>query len=580
MRFWGTYRFPGRKRWPYIEQANLFIIPLDNERRWYRYHHLLADLLRQRLHQRANDSGGEETVRVDALYQRASVWFEENGLEFEAFQHAAAANDIERTERLIEGSGVPFYFRGVITPVVNWLASLPREVMDARPSLWVTYAAAYTLTGQSVTAVEEILFAAESSHGKRPKLPVDKTTDLTGRIAAIRAMLAIPPNDGTTMLSQAQKAMEYLSHDNLAFLAPVKMALAYAYMLMGDRAASKEAYRDTVAISQSSGNNAFALAGYIGLAGIQAADNQLYLAEAIYQRVLDLAGESPQPYICAAYLGLTQIAYEWNDWDAVQKYGQLGIKYGLQLPSVDVPAACQVVLARMKLAQGDMVAAASLLNEADQSIREKNLNHPLPEIIEARVAVLLHQGQLAAATQLAHSINLPLSQARVSLALGDGAAALALLKPYRREMAANGWQDAWLKTTVLEAVARQAHGEVETAVQLLNEALATAEPGGFMRIFVDEGRPMALLLSAEAERGVLPDYVGKLLAAFEPEKRPDHSPVSAESQPLLDPLSQRELEVLQLVAEGLSNREIGERLFLALDTVKGHNRKIFGQTAS
>ena len=143
----------GQATLEYLERANLFIVPLDNERRWYRYHHLFADLLRQRLHQSSASSTGDATDDVAELHRRASQWYEDNGLEIEAFQHAAAANDVERAERLIEGEGVPLHFRGAGAPVLNWLESLPTTVLDARPSLWVTYASALMFTGQH-TAVE------------------------------------------------------------------------------------------------------------------------------------------------------------------------------------------------------------------------------------------------------------------------------------------------------------------------------------------------------------------------------------------------------------------------------------------
>jgi LuxR family maltose regulon positive regulatory protein len=151
-----------------------------------------------------------------------------------------------------------------------------------------------------------------------------------------------------------------------------------------------------------------------------------------------------------------------------------------------------------------------------------------------------------------------------------------VLDPWRQQMEAKGWQDEILKVMVLQAVALHAHGEKDKTMQLLGDALALAEPGGFIRTFVDEGIPMAQLLLEAAARGMMPDYTGKLLAAFEAEEQKSEG-ISPPSQPLVEPLSQRELEVLQLVAQGLSNREISERLFLALDTVKGHNRRIYGK---
>jgi LuxR family transcriptional regulator, maltose regulon positive regulatory protein len=150
----------GQETLAYLEHANLFIVPLDNERRWYRYHHLFADLLRQRLYQGAGSSTGDESDIVAALHGRAGQWYEDNGLEIEAFHHAVAANDVERAERIIEGEGVPLHFRGAGAPILNWLESLSTTVLNARPSLWMTYASALMMTGQH-TAVEQKLQAAE-----------------------------------------------------------------------------------------------------------------------------------------------------------------------------------------------------------------------------------------------------------------------------------------------------------------------------------------------------------------------------------------------------------------------------------
>jgi LuxR family maltose regulon positive regulatory protein len=205
----------------------------------------------------------------------------------------------------------------------------------------------------------------------------------------------------------------------------------------------------------------------------------------------------------------------------------------------------------------------------------------MPDVAAAQVLTLLRQGNLAAAAELAQSHQLPISQARVHLARGDPPTALAVLEPLRRQAEKKGWADERLEVMVLQAVAHHAHGEKDEAVQLLGDALALAESGGFIRVFVDEGIPMARLLSEAAAHGTMPDYAAKLLAVFEAEEHKSadesHPPPAPTDQPLVQPLSQRELEVLQLIAQGLSNREISERLFLALDTVKGHNRRIFGK---
>ena len=567
----------GQATLEYLERANLFIVPLDNERRWYRYHHLFADLLRQRLQQSTDSSTGDERDGVAELHSRASQWYEDNSLTIEAFHHAVAANDVERAERLVEGEGMPLQFRGPMISVLNWLESLPTTILDARPSLWVTYASALTMTGQPISSVEEKLQAAEVALQEAEQ--DDKTRDLVGHIAAIRAMLAIPANQVEAMIAQSRRALEYLYPNNLPVRATAQWTLGYAYQLQGDRAAASQAYTEVIAISQASGNSMVTLAATTCLGQVQEAENQLYLAAESYRRVLHLAGEPPWPAACEAYLGLARVCYQWNDLEAAEQHGQQSFQLAIQMVSVDTPAACEVFLARLKLARGDVDSANALLAKAEQFAHQHNFVHWMPEVAAVKVLTLLQQGNLAAAAYLAQTHELPLSQARVHLAQGDTSAALAVLESWRDQMDAKGWQDERLKVMVLQAVALQAHGEKDQAVQLLCDALALAAPGGFIRLFVDEGPPMALLLSQAEAFGMMPDYTGNLMAALEADAQKLEKTFSLppSAQPLIEPLSPRELEVLHLMAQGLSNQDICERLFLALSTVKGHNRTIFGK---
>ncbi len=552
-----------------LERANLFLVPLDHERRWYRYHHLFAELLRQRLAQR----GDEE---IDALHIRASQWYEANGLELEAFQHAAAAHDVERAVRLIEGDGkpganMPLYFRGEVAPVRQWLESLPEAEFQARPSLWVTYASVLTMTGRLPPQIEGMLQAAENA--LRDAAPDDRTGDLLGQIAAIRAMLAVPKNQVETIIAQSQRALELLHPDNAPMRTTTTWALGYAYQVQGDRAAACRAYEETIANSQKSGNIMTAVAATTCLGQIQETENQMHQAVASFQRILEMVGDPPWPAACEAYVGLARIHYQWNELDAAEQHGQQGLALARQLENVDTPAACGVLLARVKLARGDAAGALATLDEADLFVRQHHFDHWSGEITAVRIQVLLHQGHHRAAAQLAQTHDLPLSQARVQLAQGDPAAALAALEPVRAEAEARDWADQRLQVLILQALARQAQGETQEARQALDEALAMAAPAGLIRLFVDEGLPMTALLQEAAGQSSAPAFGQELLDAL---GAVEFDPPQA-SRPLLDPLSGRERDVLQLLATELNGPEIARQLMVSLNTMRTHTKNIYSK---
>ena len=566
----------GQHTLDYLERANLFIVPLDNERRWYRYHHLFADLLRQRLGLSDAPSATGKTS-LSTLHQRASAWYEDNGLEHDAFYHAIAAHDIERAERLIEGKGMPLHFRGVATPVLNWLESLPSSELDARPSLWTAYASVLLVTGQEAK-VESALRAAETA--LRAAEQNENTRDLIGRIAATRATVAANHYEIDTLIACSLRALDHLRPDNLAFRTSTAWKLGFAYQLQGNRVAAGRAYTDVLAIAQKSSNAVFALMAMIGLGGVQEASNQLAVAAETYQCVLSLGGEQPPPLVCEAYLGLARICYEWNDLQTAELHTGRGVELARMIENMDRAIAGEVLLARIRLAQGDASGAADLLARADRRARQHSVAHQVSEVAAAQVLVALRLGNAAAAAELAQTHKLPLSQARAFIAQGDTATALSILEPLRHRAEGNGWDDERLRVLVLRAAAFYVGGHQGQAAQLMPEALRLAEPGGFIRIFVDEGAPIAQLLSkAYALREAQPDYVVRILAAFRVELpgSPDEPPrrTFPATEPLIEPLSPREHEVLHLIACGLSNQEISQRLFLALDTVKGHNRRIF-----
>jgi LuxR family maltose regulon positive regulatory protein len=559
----------------YLERANLFIVPLDNERRWYRYHHLFAELLRQRFQHNTASSAGDDGMGVAELHSRASRWYEDHCLYMEAFQHAAAANDIERAERLIKQEAMPLHSLPVVTTILNWLDSLPKTVLDARPWLWVRSATSALMAGQT-TGVEEKLQAAERAM-QYADLD-DKTRDLVGQIAAVRATLALLQYQAEATIIQARRALEYLHPDNLPFRSRANWTLGSAYQLQGDRATARLVYIEV--INQASENIYYTILATASLGQIQESENQLHQAAETYRRNLQRLSEHGPPNASEEFIGLARIFYEWNDLDAAQQHAQQSLQLARQYDrAIDRFIVSEVFLARLKLARRDVAGAAAMLAEIEQSVRQNDFVHRMPEVAAAQVLTSLRQGDLAGAAHLAQTHDLPLSQARVHLAQGDPSAALAVLEPYRRRVVERAWADEELKALVLLAVALDAHGERAEAVDVLDEALALAEPGGFIRIFVDEGVPMARLLYEASSRGVRPEYVRRLLAAFPVDDggRAASAPTRVAGSRLAEPLSSRELEVLPLIAEGLTNQEIAARLYLSLHTVKAHARTIYAK---
>ena len=569
----------GQQTLAYLERANLFVVPLDNERRWYRYHHLFADLLRQRLRQSIASSADEAQARMNELHIRASQWFEENGLAIEAFHHAAAAGDVERAQRLISGDRIPQHIRGAVAAILDWLQSLPEAVLDARPWLRWRYASLLLVNGQT-TGVEEKLQAAEAAVQKSEA--DDESRNLIGLIAAARAVLALTRYDVEAMLAQSRRALEHLRPESIISRATAYWTMGFAHLFSRDRAEARPALNEAISLSQASGDTFTAIIATVGLGNVEETENHLDVAAATYRRVLEAAGDQPLQIIHEAHLGLARILYEWNELDAAEQHGRQSLHFARQYEKIiDRFILCEVFLARLKLARGDAAGAAALLDKAYESARQPHFAHRAAEVAAAQVLVFLHRGDLAAAERLVQTHQLPISQARVDLARGDASAARTVIEALRQQAEAKDWQDERLKMMVLQSVAYDAQGEKEKAVELLAEALALAEPGGFIRLFIDEGAPMAHLLSEAAAREVMPDYTRKLLAVFETERHtgearpslPDPTP----ARPLVEPLSRRESEVLRLIAQGLSNREISERLFLALITVKGHNQRIFAK---
>ncbi len=561
----------GQETLEYLARNNLFLIPLDNERHWYRYHYLFAELLQQRL---VRENTGFSTEDVNALHTQASIWYEANGLELEAFQHAIASDDIERAERLIESQGTPMYLRGIMKPILHWLESLPNHILDAHPSLWVAYASTLLLTGQH-TSVEQKLNDAENAL-QHTELD-DTSQDIMGRISSMRATLAVIHNDAEAMIAYSNDALARLHPDNLPIRIASHWTRGYAYQLQGNRQLARNAYAEVLQLSASDEKSFYVIVATISLGQLQELDNQLHQASESYQSAIKLSSEPAHPIVSQAFLGLARIHYQWNDLESAREYGKQCDELLQQMENTDTTASYKVFLAYLHLSQRDFTSASDVLDEAETFVRQNNFMFAMPDIVEAQVHILIHQDNLTTALKLAETHNLPLSQARLVLAQGDASRALQILDPVIQEAKDSELQNEHLKGLVLQALVYNALNQQDTALEILDQSLALAKRGGFIRIFVDEGSSMAQLLQIAHSSGLRQDYVRKLLSAFSMPlaKQSTNSPTSQ----LIDPLSEREIEVLQLIATGLTNQEVADQLYLSLHTVKVHARNIYSKLA-
>jgi LuxR family maltose regulon positive regulatory protein len=464
----------------------------------------------------------------------------------------------------------------VANAIIEWVENLPKAVKDARPSLWMR-AASMTLVAGQTTGVAERLQAAETALQNFPNDPQTRTQ--TGRIASARSVLALTQYRADEIFIQARRALEHLAPEDLTYRFTAHWTMGFAYFMQSNRAAALQAYQEALTLALASGEIFSAILATSGVGNMQELQNQLHEAAETYQRILPQGGEHPIPAFTDVYLGLARLHYEWNNLALAQEYGEKSLHLALQYDkTVDRFLINEVLLARLKLALGDDAAGARLLlNRAREAALQPYFAQRLPEVVANLVIALLRVGDIAAAGQFAEIHPVPTSRARVLLARGDAAAALAILNPLREQMQAQNWQDEGLKTLILQALALRALGEKARARQTLEEALTLAEPGGFIRIFVDEGEPMKLLMTdfwlwteKSHQQPPTPDYVKRILSAFGLPQA-----LSTSRNPQAEMLSSRELDVLRLIAQGLSNQEISSQLFLALSTVKSYNQKIF-----
>jgi LuxR family transcriptional regulator, maltose regulon positive regulatory protein len=592
-----TGRSGGQAMLADIERAGLFVVPLDEVRGWWRYHHLFADLLRARLE-------AEQPGRAVALHRAAAAWHEEHGLADDAVRHALAAGDLEWAARLVERHVEELLGRSEGVTLRRWLAALPAESVRGRPRLCLAQAYGAAMAFQ-LKALEGLLEDAERAYAARGDEPYERSlgppqgdsvlANVPAGIAFLRALLARLRGQAARAADYNRQALACLGRDDWLLRSFVAWNQAVADWLAGRLGPAEHGLAEVLAERQAPGES---FAGFLpmrvcyDLGQVQLARGDLDAALATYRQPLEAAGETSQAALTGpAHVGLAQVLYERDELDAALDHATRGVILSRQLAFALPLAVGLAVVARIRQARGEAAGARAAMGEAGQAGLSPQVITLLNPVPAQRAQLLLAQGDINAAAQWATAAGLSaadepdypqepayLALARVLLADNDPGAALALLHRLLGAAAGQGRTGSVIEIQALRALALAAGGDQPAAVAALTEALTLACPQGYVRVFADEGAPMRALLGQlpGARPGqhtaprIDPGYLAALLRACG-QADAVAARRSAAAQPgLAEPLTDRELDVLRLVAAGKSNQRIAHDLVVALDTVKTH----------
>ena len=590
------------------ERANLFLHPLDEVRGWWRYHRLFADLLCVRLQQ-------ERPGRVEELHRAAAAWHEAHGLADEAIGHALAAGDAPWAARLIERQLDACFLRWEGVTLRRWLAALPTELVSSRPRLSLAQARLALISGD-LEAIEGPLEAAERRVADAADEPYEPSVgraasmmaNLPAAIALQRAGLAHLRGDAEETMASARRALAELDEGEWMLESVIRWQQCVAGWLRGELAEAEAALASGIAGWRAASHRAPAAAalGYHGLGLIQREQGRLEAALATYREALAVAAEpdGPAPQIAGvAQVGMAGVLYERDDLDSALEHASDGIALCRQLAYTPPLVSGLVTLASVRQAQDDQAGALDALGQAERvqpSPEVVSLLNPVPA---ERARLALANGDVDTAVRWARARGLAaeddlsyprereyLVLARVLLAQDRPDRALELLERLHAQAATQGRTGSVIQVRTLQSLARSAGGDQAGALAALAEALALAAPEGYLRVFVDEGPPMVALLrqllagrrqEGPAAAGDLPrDHLARLVDAFEQAGLPVRPPVRRGGMVvagLVEPLTERELEVLRLLATGASNRAVAKELVVTLDTVKRHVSHLFSK---
>jgi LuxR family maltose regulon positive regulatory protein len=586
----------------YLERANLFLVPLDDKRIWYRYHQLFADLLRAQLERSLGAQG------VAQLHIRAADWHGQNGSILEAIHHASMASDDERVERFIGQNYAELVSRGEQSWIRSWTGTVSKDLVYRRPWLCIYEAYSHSWFGE-LDKADRLLEEAEK--GIRSEISAPDARSMQAHLAYVRSRVTAMRGDMQRAIEYCLQAREYAPAGNLALHLDTRITLGYEYFLQGDYANARPILHETIQAGTATGAVINTVAASCLMARLLAVQGLLHESYDTYQMAAQSIPEAGGQHLGARALveiGIADLLCEWNDLEAALHHMKQGLALMPMWDKADDWALAYVTLARIHLAQANRTDAIEAIERASQFIHTRGVFSEARKAVEvAQVKLWLAQSDLQAASRWAASQEerlasddpfgfenelAQITQARILIARYKPDEAMRLLSHLEETARSTGRMGRVIEILLLEALALRAMGDSEQALVALTECLTLAEPEGYVRLFLDEGQPMQTLLAqwlAHAGPGPLHDYATRLLSHFDAEPHsfpaaqekgsPTGDLVEPEVRPALDilfePLSPRELEVLHLIGLGMTNKEIARQLVVAPGTVKAHTSSIY-----
>lgn len=573
-----------------------FMIALDEQNQWFRFHHLYGDFLKTRLHawllEGAYYKGVQYDVSMGDLQSTAATWFLNQGLEVEAFQLAAKGDNLDLAARIMQSGEVPLLFRGTAGLALNWLSTVSDTAMNARPWLWIMLATVELYLGKSASTHHYLLHAEQGMSALPPDaLPVETVRTMEITMAAIRASVAVINHETDEIESQSTLALKLIGNQFSHARCSALWALGYAKLLKKQMQEALALFEEAVQESERIGHTLVNIMATINIGNVYEEQNLLYEAEKYYFKIFEKADHLGYPVSCDAYLGMSRICFYQNRLVESKNYLETAEKLSHQIDRTDRKAMCYEMAARLSMAERQPMVAFSHIERAIRLATTEKFYHRLESFYELQCQLLIMTGHVRAAQSICKDRHLSMCPVWILAKEERWLDAVEALERRASRTIYLDWPKEQLQMTLLKAlcyakasenasshellgqIGSERLGYEEKACEAMRKAVSMAQRGGIVRPFLECGELGTILVEwIETSDAVChyPDFKDLLYKAIEGE-------ASWEKQPEYDALSPRELEVLKLIAKGLSNEEIAKHLFITLSTVKGTNQRLFAK---